>query len=94
MKNFNSKLAVFSGFVFSLVFLPFAVQAFANIKEMKAYKEAFPDAKIKCAVCHSVAMPKKGDAPLNDYGQAVIAANPQPTAETFTQLGKAEDFRK
>ncbi len=90
----DHKVRVFAGFISTLVFLSCATQAYANIKEIKVYKEAFPGAQIKCALCHSVAMPKKDAAGLNSYGQAVIATNPQPTAETFKQLGKAEDFKK
>ncbi|MFA5089390.1 MAG: hypothetical protein WC552_10200 [Candidatus Omnitrophota bacterium] len=92
MKKNCCRSEVFAGLVFSLFFLSCAVQAQANLKEMKAYKEAFPDAKAKCATCHIQAMPKKENAELNDYGKAAIAANPSPTAETFKQLGKIEDF--
>ncbi len=94
MKKSNCRSEVLVGFVFTLVFLSCAVQAQASLKEVKAYKEAFPGAKPKCAACHIQAMPKKDAAELNDYGKAVIAANPSPTAETFKQLGIAEDFKK
>ena len=80
--------------IFTLAFLSCAVQAQASLKEIKAYREAFPGAKPKCASCHIQAMPKKDAAGLNAYGQAALAANPKPTAETFKQLGKAEDFKK
>ncbi|MFH1800764.1 MAG: hypothetical protein ABH891_07995 [Candidatus Omnitrophota bacterium] len=53
------------------------------MKEIKAYKEAFPDAKVNCATCQSVPMPKKEAAGLNSYDQAAIAANSQPASETF-----------
>ena len=92
MKRIDSSVAVFSGFIFTLLFLSCGVQAQASMKELKAYKEAFPDAKAKCANCHVAAMPKKGAATLNAYGQAAMAAN--PNAETFKKLGKAEDFKK
>jgi hypothetical protein len=90
----DHKVGVFTGLISTLVFLSCITQAYASTKEIKAYKEAFPGAQVKCVLCHSVAMPKKEAAGLNSYGQAVIAANPQPTAETFKQLGKAEDFTK
>jgi cobalamin synthase len=90
----HHRVGVFAGFISALVFLSCATQAYANMKEIKAYKEAFPGATVKCAACHSVAMPKKEAAGLNSYGQAVIAANPKPTAETFKQLGEAENFKK
>ncbi len=35
--------------------------AHADMKEMKTYKEAFPDSKPKCVDCHAMAMPKKDD---------------------------------
>jgi hypothetical protein len=66
--------------------------ASANMKELRAYKEAFPDAKPKCSTCHTATIPKKGAAEFNAYGQAAVAAT--PSAETFKKLGKAEDFKK
>ena len=73
----------------------FSPAASANLKEMKAYKEAFPDAKLKCITCHAVEKPSKdGPHGLNDYGQAVLNIHANPTAETFKQAGKAEDFKK
>lgn len=71
----------------------FSPAAKANLKEIKAYKEAFPDAKIKCSACHAVERPsKEGAHGLNSYGQAVVSAEANPTAETFKKAGKAEDF--
>ena len=92
MKKIDRKATRSFGVIFSLVFLSCAVQAQASMKEIKAYKEAFPDAKVKCATCHSVSMPKTGAAGLNDYGKAAMATT--PNAETFKKLGKAEDFKK
>lgn len=94
MKKSDCKSEVFAGFIFTLVMLSCVAQAQAGGEEIKAYKKAFPDAKVKCATCHSATMPKTGAAGLNDYGQAVIAANPKPSVETFKQLGQAEDFKK
>jgi hypothetical protein len=88
MKKIVCGSEMFAGFIFILAFLSFAVQVFANMKEIKAYKEAFPDAKVTCVACHSVAMPKKGAARLNDYGQAVLKAEKNPTPEIFKKLGK------
>ena len=82
------------GFISALLFLVFAAQTQASLSEIKAYKAAFPGAKPKCASCHVNAMPKKDAAALNAYGQAAVAANPKPTAETFKQLGAAENFKK
>lgn len=94
MKSMDRKVEALAGFVFAFVFLSCAIQAQAGGEEIKAYKEAFPDARLKCTVCHSVAMPKKDAAGLNDYGQTAIAANPSPTVETFKKLGKSENFKK
>ena len=67
----------------------------ANMKQIKFYKEIYPDAKPKCIQCHMVALPKKEDGQheLNAYGQAVKKAASEPTAETYKQVGKAEDFK-
>ena len=83
-------LSIVLGFVFSMA------TAQANMKEMKAYKEAFPDAKLKCQSCHVDAMPKKDDGKhdKNDYGKALIAENPKPTVDTYKKVGKVEDFKK
>jgi hypothetical protein len=89
----DHKVGVFTGLISALVFLSCATQAHANIKEIKAYKEAFPGTTVKCVICHSVPIPKKEALGLNAYGQAAVAANPKPTSETFKQLGKAEDFK-
>lgn len=90
----DHKVRAFAGLISALVFLSCTTQVYANMKEMKAYKEAFPGATAKCVTCHSVAMPKKDAADLNSYGQAAKAASPTLTSETFKQLGKAEDFKK
>ena len=94
MKKSDCQSEMLAGLTFAIVFLSCAAQAQAGGEEIKAYKKAFPDARVKCATCHSVAMPKKGTAELNDYGQAAVVVNPQPTAETFKRLGMAEDFKK
>jgi hypothetical protein len=66
----------------------------ANMKEMKVYKEAFPDAKIKCIDCHVDAMPKKdaGKHDLNAYGKAIVKS--EVTVDMFKKLGTVEDFKK
>ena len=69
-------------------FLPLA-PAWANVKESKAYKGAFPGEKPKCLCCHTSEKPKKEDGQhdLNDYGKKVIAIKAEPDAETFKQAG-------
>lgn len=80
-----------------------AAYARADMAEMKKYKEAFPEAKIKCIDCHTAAIPGKdeGRHEWNDYGKAVIAEakkvdvkDGEPTAETYKKAGKIEDFKK
>ena len=75
----------------------------ASMKEVKTYKEAFPEEKPKCAACHKDAMPKKDDGAheLNEYGAAVMAeagkaaaAEIIPTADNYKAVGKIEDFKK
>ncbi len=91
MRTLHAKVATtFFGFGAGILLL--SPVANATLKEMKAYKQAFPDAKVKCACCHNDAMPKKGTAELNHYGKAAVAAS--PNAETFKKLGRAEDFKK
>lgn len=92
MKNNGYPSILLAGLVFALVVLAGAVQGFASMKELKAYKEAFPKAKAKCATCHIAAMPKENALELNAYGKAAMSAT--PNAETFKKLGKAEDFKK
>ncbi len=74
-------------------------QAHADLKQIKAYKAAFPDAKVKCVDCHADAKPSKDDGQheLNAYGKTVKAlAKPDvaPTADEYTKAGKIEDFTK
>ncbi len=72
--------------------------AHASLKEMKLYKEAFPDSKPKCVNCHIDEKPKKDDGQheANDYGKAVMkAAGSEPaTADTYKAIGKIEDFKQ
>jgi hypothetical protein len=76
-------LVIGLGFVFSVAI------AQANMIEMKAYKAAYPDAKIKCVDCHADAMPKKDKHDMSEYGKAVIAK-----AKDYKAIGKVEDFKK
>ncbi|MBF0121843.1 MAG: hypothetical protein HQL21_00365 [Candidatus Omnitrophica bacterium] len=83
--------------------LLFSVPARADIKEIKKYKEAFPETKPKCIECHVAALPKKDDGQHenNDYGKAVLAEaqkeeakEAEPTVETYKKVGKIEEFKK
>ena len=74
------------------VFLP---PAYANIKQIKAYKEAFPDEKPKCSCCHTSDKPKKEDGQhdLNEYGTKVVAIHKEADAAAFKQAGKAPEAK-
>ncbi len=71
------------------------IPAHADLKEIKKYKEAFPEAKPKCIECHVQEKPKKDDGQheLNEYGNAVKAKAEEITAETYKAVGKIEDFK-
>ncbi len=82
-------------------FMAWGTCAQANLKVIKAYKEAYPDTKPKCIQCHVVALPKKADGEHdnNDYGKAVAkvikdAKEAEPSADTIKKVGSIEDFEK
>ena len=82
-------------------FILWVTPAQANMTQLKAYKDAYPDAKPKCIDCHVDKMPKKDDGAheLNDYGKAVVKAAQaakldKATADTYKAVGKIEDFSK
>jgi hypothetical protein len=83
-----------------LVFLIATAQA--SMKEMKLYKEVYPDAIVKCIDCHVDTMPGKDDGnhKLNNYGKAAVVeakktgANGILTADMYKKLGRVEDFKK
>ena len=71
----------------------------ADMKEIKLYKEVYPDAKVKCINCHAVALPKKEDGAHDPsaYGKAVLEqaakdATALPTVDTYKKVGSIEDF--
>ncbi len=75
--------------------LVFAGVSYADLGQMKIYKEAYPDSKPKCVDCHTAALPKKdGDHELNDYGKKVKALADKPTAEEYKKAGTIEDSQK
>ncbi|OGW90866.1 MAG: hypothetical protein A3D28_06095 [Omnitrophica bacterium RIFCSPHIGHO2_02_FULL_63_14] len=78
--------------MFLFFFLLGAGSAWANVKQIKAYKEAFADEKPKCAGCHVSEKPKKeaGEHEMNEYGKKVLAAKAaeSPDVETYKQVGK------
>ena len=78
--------------VISFVFMSVS-PAWADIKQTKIYKEAFPGEKPKCACCHVDKKPSKEDGKhdLNEYGKKVIALANEPTAENYKAAGKAPE---
>jgi len=75
-------------------FILWALPAHADFTQIKAYKETYPDAKLKCIDCHVDKMPKKDDGAHepNDYGKSVIKAAKaagldKPTADTYKAVG-------
>jgi len=73
--------------------------AHADLKQIKVYKEAYPDAKPKCINCHVDEKPKKDDGmhEANAYGKAVMEQAGEeavPTAETYQKVGSIEDFEQ
>jgi len=72
------------------------VPASASLKQIKLYKEAFPDAKLKCIECHVDEKPKKDDGQHepNDYGKAVLSTDKEPTVDTYKKVGAIENFKK
>ena len=88
MKTIN--LFILSTFIF------WSLPGYADIVQIKAYKEAFADAKPKCIDCHVDEHPKKDDGQHenNDYGKAIVKAarTDKPTADTYKTVGTIEDF--
>ena len=85
-------------FFVTVAFFFFVAKGQADVNQIKAYKEAFPDAKPKCVDCHVDAIPKKdeGKHNWNAYGTKIkeTAAKEKPTAETYKKVGKIEEFLK
>lgn len=87
MKNLKSVFAIVVGALF--VVCCAAVPAWANPKQIKAYKEAYPGTKPKCVNCHADEKPKKDDGlhNPNEYGKKVLALNATPDADTYKKAG-------
>ncbi|MEI8345757.1 MAG: hypothetical protein WCG06_06770 [Candidatus Omnitrophota bacterium] len=66
--------------------------AWADVAQMKLYKEAFPEEKPKCSSCHVAAMPKKADGEhqLNAYGTKVKAIKATLDVEAYKTAGKIQ----
>ena len=68
----------------------------ADTKQIKAYKESFPDEKPKCIHCHLDEKPKKeGPHELNEYGKkaktlADEAKKEAPDADSYKQAGQIQ----
>ena len=70
-----------------------ALQANADVGQVKLYKQAFPGSAPKCMACHLDKTPKKdkGKHELNEYGLKVKKEAEKPTADTYKKVGKAEE---
>jgi hypothetical protein len=81
-------IIILTGIIFWTTF------AQADIEQIKAYKETYPDAKPKCINCHVDEHPKKvdGQHEANDYGKSAVKAAKaagleKPNADTYKTLG-------
>ena len=93
-------MKILSFLVFSS-FILWVLPAQADMVQIKAYKEAFPDTKLKCINCHADEHPKKDDGQHenNDYGKAAVTAAKavdldKPNADIYKKIGTIEDFSK
>ncbi|MCA9402472.1 MAG: hypothetical protein KC897_01710 [Candidatus Omnitrophica bacterium] len=90
MKNLSIAFAVL--FIFAAV-VPVAQ---ANVKQLKVYREVYPDYKPKCNYCHVDEKPKKDDGKhdLNAYGQKLqeLMNGEALTEEIIREVGSHEDF--
>ena len=69
--------------------------SFANMGQMKLYKEAFPGTTPKCIQCHMDKVPKKDDGmhDPNAYGAKIREEGAGDiTVETYKKVGTIEDF--
>lgn len=82
-----------TAYLIVICFLLWAGKVYADGAQIKLYKEAYPDAKPKCVMCHAEALPKKDSHELNAYGQAVKGAEKELTVESYKKIGPAEDFK-
>jgi hypothetical protein len=97
----NSKLRLqkITAMAIVFVFALWMVPAQASLKEIKKYKEAYPDTKPKCMNCHTDEKPKKEDGAheANAYGKAVMdmskeAKEEEISVESYKKVGSVEDF--
>jgi len=72
--------------------------ASANPKQLKTYREVFPEFKPKCFYCHVDKVPKKADGKhdLNAYGLKLqeLMGGEKLTAEMIQSVGNHEEFEK
>ncbi len=90
MSVFKKTVWIVTGLFFAAGFLS---PAYANVKQIKAYKEAYPDTRPKCIHCHTLEKPKKEDSQHdpNEYGKKVIAIKAEPDAGTYRQAGSGAE---
>ncbi len=82
--------------VLTVLFTLIVSQVWADVEQLKVYKQAFPDSKPKCVSCHLDEKPKKdkGKHELNEYGKKVMAElkteKGKPKAENYKTVGTIE----
>lgn len=80
-------------FVITAVAIP---QAQANVKQLKVYRQVYPDYKPKCGYCHVDDKPKKDDGKhdLNAYGLKMqeLMNGEDLTEDMVRELGNHEEF--
>ncbi len=93
MASHNNCLSKHLTTFFVLLLIVGIPSAFADVKQIKIYKEAYPDSKPKCAHCHVDTTPKKEDGKhdLNDYGKKVKAIAETITADNYKQAGPYQE---
>ena len=84
-------------FMILALILSFSSASFANVKQLKTYREVYPDYKPKCNYCHIEEKPSKdeGKHELNAYGQELqkLMNGEDLTKEMVESVGNHEDFK-
>lgn len=92
-KSFRGSRAFQAGILSALFLFAGSSLSFANLNQLKVYKEAFPETKAQCAVCHVDKLPKKDEGlhDLNEYGQTVKEAmvDDELSVEALQEIGPA-----
>ena len=83
-------------FVFVIISVGYT-SAWANVKQLKTYREVYPDYKPQCIYCHTSDKPKKedGEHELNAYGLKLqeLMNGEALSADMIESVGSHEDFK-